>query len=102
METRALTEIPLLNEQPLSEILGARLPTKSEVFRHFFYLRNVQDLTIGEAVKRAVQAAKPFWVQAGVTVKHDRCAINDLEKIITEYKVTNCCGSQQNFIGQEP
>ena len=47
--------------------------------------------------RRSSEAAKPFWVQAGVTVKHDRCAINNLEKIITEYKVTNFSSRLQHY-----
>ena len=37
METRKATIIPFLDLQPLEQLLGARCPTKGEVFRFFFF-----------------------------------------------------------------
>ena len=87
METRKETEIPYLGEQPLEQILGARCPTKSDVFRHFFYLRYTKNLSVSDAQQAAVAAARKFWSQAGIATKDDRYAIDDLAKIFDKFKV---------------
>ena len=87
METRKLTEIPILEEQPLSEILGAKCPTKGEVFKYFYFLRHCENKSVAEASKMAIDAAKVFWTQAGIVPKRDECAAKDLAKISAGYKV---------------
>ena len=87
METRKITAIPILEEQPLTEILGAKCPTKGEVFKYFYYLRHCKSKSIAEATKTATKAAKVFWTQAGIVTKKDRFAAKDLQKICEEYKV---------------
>ena len=39
METRGDVQIPLLELPPLNDLSGSRLPTRMEVFRHFWHLR---------------------------------------------------------------
>ena len=88
METRKETEIPYLGEQPLEQILGARCPTKSDVFRHFFYLRYTMNLSVSDAQQSAVDAARKFWSQAGIVTKLNQYAKDDLAKIFEKYKVS--------------
>ena len=87
METRDKTVIPFLGSQPLESILGAKCPTKEDVFRHFYFLRYEKNLSVAEAKKKAVLAAKVFWVEAGIATKKDVCAVRDLDKLFNEYKV---------------
>ena len=59
METRKATIIPFLDLQPLEQLLGARCPTKGEVFRFFFFfLRYTRSLSVDDALKGAVDAAR--------------------------------------------
>ena len=87
METRNLTEIPHINQQPLQQILGARFPTIGEVFRHLYYLRCVQNQQLHVAQQNAVEAAKVYWMQAGVSTKKNEYAVTDLDNIWKEFKV---------------
>ena len=89
MATRKGTEIPHIEEQPLEEILGAKSPTKGDVFRHFWYLRFVKKLSTAEAQKNAVNAAKRFWTEAGVVIKSEVCAIKELAKMWNDYRVND-------------
>ena len=88
METRKETEIPYLGEQPLEQILGAQCPTKSDVFRHFFYLRYTKNLSVPDAQQAAVDAARIFWSQAGIMTKPNQYAKDNLAKIFEKYKVS--------------
>ena len=56
METRKATIIPFLDLQPLEQLLGARCPTKGEVL--FFFLRYTRSLSVDDALKGAVDAAR--------------------------------------------
>ena len=87
METRNITEIPHIHQQPLQQILGARFPTKGEVFRHLYYLRCIQNQPLHVAQQNAVEAARIFWLQAGITTKTNLYAVTDLEKLWNEFKV---------------
>ena len=87
MATRKETLIPHIKEQPLDEILGAKCPTRGDVFRHFFFLRKTKNLSIAEAQKTAVNAAKRFWSEAGVSTKLEMFAIRDLISIWNDYQV---------------
>ena len=87
MATRKETEIPHIGEQPLEEILGAKSPSRGEVFRHFWYLRFIKKLPTPEAQKIAVNAAKRFWTEAGVVTKKEDYAVKELSKIWNDYRV---------------
>ena len=85
--TRKDTKIPFLEEYPTDELLGARLPTRSDVFRFFFYLHHVLGKSLNEAALTAVRAAKVFWVSAGIATKTEQQAQKDLIKINAIFKV---------------
>ena len=85
--TRKDTKIPFLEEYPTEKLLGARLPTRSDVFRFFFYLHHVLSNSLAEAARTAVQAAKFFWVSAGIATKKDKQAQKDMLKINMIFKV---------------
>ena len=92
METRNSTLIPFLEEQPLEQILGARCPTKGEVFRHFFFLRYIRKVSVNEALQAAVDAARQFRTAAGITPKLDRYAKDDQQNLqcLQGSSLTNC------------
>ena len=50
--------IPFLDLQPLEQLRGARCPTKGEVFCFFFFLRYTRSLSVDDALKGAVDAAR--------------------------------------------
>ena len=87
METRKNTLIPFLEKYPLSALLGARLPTRSEVFQYFYHLHYVNGDSVTKAVQTAVDAAKAFWQTAGIKTKKDGYAQNDLKEIHKRFKV---------------
>ena len=57
--------------------MGARCPTKGEVFRHLYFLRHTQKQSVGAAQKNAVKSAMVFLHQARIMINAD----NDLAKI---------------------
>ena len=88
MDTRQATLIPFLEKQPICALLGARLPTREEVFRFFYHLHYVKGDSIAKAAQTAVNAAKVFWQTAGLKTKHDRLSKNDLLEIHKRFKVS--------------
>merc|ERR1711954_503754 len=81
MEMKNSTLIPFLEKQPHEQILGARCPTKGEVFRPFFFLRYIRKVSVNEALQAAVDAARQFWTAAGITPKLDRYAKDDQQNL---------------------
>ena len=101
METRNSTEIPHIKQQPLPQLLGARCPTKGDVFRHFYYLRYVENQPVLQAQQNAVKAATSFWTSAGITPKKEEYAVNDLAKLFIEFKVLFSDSSNERKIMTE-
>ena len=88
METRNSSLIPFINQYPLEEILGSRLPTQGDVFRYFYFLRHEKGLPPAEAQKKAVQSASVFWQEAGISIKKIEHGISSLAKILVEFQVS--------------
>ena len=65
METRKATIIPFLDLQPLEQLLGARCPTKGEVFRFFFfsllYPKSLRWCSEGSCWRCAIILDGPLW-----------------------------------------
>ena len=66
METRGDVQIPLLELPPLNDLSGSRLPTRMEVFRHFWHLRKEKGQTIAQAANSAAKAVIACWKSVGL------------------------------------
>ena len=87
MESRSTVEIPFLNEAPLSEILGAKLPTGVVIFRHFWHHHKVLRKESKSALRDCAKSVKSFWEDAGLVPKKIDCIIKDIEKWYKQHQV---------------
>jgi hypothetical protein len=87
MELRKNTEIPILEQSPLDQLLGAKFPVKRDVLRHFFHHHKTLNKSIDVAKNDAVVATEKFWIEAGVQPKERRRSIADLSSLHNSYKV---------------
>lgn len=87
MDLRKAVEIPFINEAPLAEILGAKLPTGSMVFRHLWHHQKVLHKTHNIAVRDTAKAVIEAWAAAGLTAKKIDCIIKDIEKMFKQHEV---------------
>jgi hypothetical protein len=74
-------------DQPLEQILGAKLPTKSQTLRHFLYHIRVQKRSIDEAAKETVSGVLIFWEKAGIATKKRQHCIKSVKNLYNDYKV---------------
>ena len=61
--TKEATKIPFLDEQPLKDLRGSKIPLKMDVFRFFFFLHLVNGLPLKDASQQVVSKTKEFWEQ---------------------------------------
>ena len=87
MESRSTVEIPFLNEAPLSELLGAKLPTGILIFRHFWYHHKVLRKESKSAIRDCAKSVKSFWEDAGLVPKKIDCIIKDIDKWYKQHQV---------------
>ena len=89
METRADVQIPLLELPPLNDLSGSRLPTRVDVFRHFWHLRKVQGQTIAQAENSAAKAVMECWKSVGLVPKTRINICKDIKAIVSSYQVSS-------------
>ena len=87
MDLRKDTKILYLEEYPLEQLLGAKFPKKSEVFRHYLYHVTVLGKPMKEAAFDTALSVSKFWNEAVVETKDIRCCKEDILKIANAYKV---------------
>ena len=87
MESRKSVEIPFLKEAPISELLGAKLPTCMTVFRHFWHKYKILGQKLSVAQRETAKSVICFWKNAGLVPKKVDCIIVDIEKWFKEYQV---------------
>ena len=87
MATRKAVEIPFLNESPLSEILGAKLPTGLTIFRHLWHRLKVLNEAPNTGIRETAKAVITFWENAGMKTKKIDCIAKDLTKLYNQHKV---------------
>ena len=70
---------------PEKTITGARLPSRGQVLRNYYYYHTLEGMTKPEAVKKTMENVFPFWEAAGSkTSRMDYCK-KKLLKLIDEY-----------------
>ena len=89
VETRSAAVVPLTGDPLLAELTGSRLPTKNEVFCHFFYLLKIEKMTAQNAKRAAVKAASTFWELVAITPKRIDNGIAMLTAMHDDYQA--CC-----------
>ena len=65
---------------------GIHLPTRSDVFAHFFYLHKSEKMKLGLAKPVAVGAATVFWEKVAITPKWMDQGVHMLTGIYDEYQ----------------
>ena len=87
MDLRKAVEIPFLNEAPLDEILGAKLPTASMIFRHLWYHLKILHKSYNVALRDTAKAVILAWTAAGLTAKKIDCIAKDIDKLFKQHEV---------------
>ena len=87
MDTRKSLEIPFLKETPISEILGAKLPTGMIVFRHFWHQYKVVGQKLSVAQRETAKSVMNFWRNAGLIPKKIDHIVQDIDKWFRDYQV---------------
>ena len=80
MDTRGTYEIPLIDEPPLECLSGIRLPTKGQVFQHFWHHYKVLGKKCQLAQQDAAKGAIAAWEKVGLEPKGLRFVIKDIAK----------------------
>ena len=82
------SKIPFLEETPLENLMGAKLPTKRDIFRHFWHKKK-NGLKEKDAVRETAKAVLRFWANAGLLGKKIDNVIKDINNWLNAYKVCN-------------
>ena len=86
METRNSIATPILEEAPLENLNGTRLPTRKDIFRHYWYHKNAGK-SISEAQLLASKAAVACWERVGLVPKGVKYIKADITKMNSELRV---------------
>ena len=87
MDSRKAVEIPFLKEAPISEILGAKLPTGMTIYKHFWYNHKVLGKSHSVAERDTAKAVALFWNNAGMEVKKVDHISRDINKWYNAHQV---------------
>ena len=87
MESRNSHQIPFLNEHLIEKLAGAKLPTKSEIFSHFWHHLKVLEKKPTIALHNCGKAVILCWEEAGLEPKLINNIVNDLSKWYLMHKV---------------
>jgi len=68
------------------ELCGKKLPSVREVLSVFFYLHKIEQLTIKESCKQAINMCLPFWEKARIPTCTEIHARERLEKFFQRWK----------------
>ena len=85
METRGKAKIYLLGSYE-REILGSKLPSYRQAFGHFLYLHKVEEMTVRDASRQAIEIVLAFWSKAGIQVRAVKHCIDKLETVFVDWK----------------
>ena len=90
MDTRGCFQVPLINEAPIECLGGIRLPTKGQVFCHFWYHYKVLGKKCPLAQREAALAATAAWRKVGLDPKGLRFIVKDIADSYTALQVYSC------------
>ena len=86
-DTRSNSVIPIIEEAVVEKLTGSRLPTRLEVFAHFFYLHKNKKETLQNSKREAIKAAASFWEKVSIAPKTIKNGVRMLTRIHDEYQV---------------
>ncbi|KAG0712095.1 hypothetical protein GWK47_002152 [Chionoecetes opilio] len=75
----------LLDKAPEPDILGARLPSREQVFLFFMYKHHVFKKTVPDSVSATSEKLKAIWGKAKLTTKPTR-TLEELKNLFEESK----------------
>lgn len=84
LNIRSKSEIFLIGF-PECKILGAKLPTSRQLFRTYFYNKNIVKLDHGPSVSLAVREAIIFWEKARIETKRFDHCVEKFEQLYQEW-----------------
>ncbi|KAG0724518.1 hypothetical protein GWK47_040439 [Chionoecetes opilio] len=76
----------LLNKAPEPDILGARLPSREQVFIFFMYQHHVFKKTVPDSVSATSEKLKAIWGKAKLTTKTDANIRKNVKNQFEEYQ----------------
>ena len=68
----------------ISELIGAKLPSNSQVLALFYHHHNYEGATLHHAAFSVIGEVLPFWVRARLPTKEAYNAITKLEKLVSK------------------
>ena len=80
MESRRAVAIPFIDEAPLEEIQGAKLPTKTDIFRHYWHHHKSLKKKSSIAVRDAAKSVMAAWTAAGLKPKTINYVAGDINE----------------------
>ncbi|KAG0726283.1 hypothetical protein GWK47_036923 [Chionoecetes opilio] len=76
----------LLDIAPEPDILGARLPSREQVFLFFMYQHHVFKKTVPDSVSATSEKLKAIWGKAKLTTKTDANIRKNVKNLFEEYQ----------------
>ncbi|KAG0713997.1 hypothetical protein GWK47_001719 [Chionoecetes opilio] len=76
----------LLDKAPEPDILGARLPSREQVFFFFMYQHHVFKKTVPDSVSATSEKLKAIWGKAKLTTKTDANIRKNVKNLFEEYQ----------------
>ncbi|KAG0726492.1 hypothetical protein GWK47_004318 [Chionoecetes opilio] len=76
----------LLDKAPEPDILGARLPSREQVFLFFMYQHHVFKKTVPDSVSATSEKLKAIWGKAKLTTKTDANIRKNVKNLFEEYQ----------------
>ena len=81
------SDILFLHEAPLGALLGAKLPMKLSIFKHFWHHYKSLGKGCNIAVRDTAKSVITCWQNAGLHLKKIDCIIVDITIWFNQYKV---------------
>ena len=92
--TRSKTSIWLIGE-PLQQLSGAKLPSKGEMLRRFYYIHYKEKKTIHQSATEVVREILEFWSKARIPTSKECNIIKTVENIQQEWRALHKNRSRQ-------
>ena len=98
--TRNKTELFLLG-QPITNLVGAKLPSKGEVLRLFYHLHLHKCHTIRQAAASVVDQVTAFWDKARIPMRRKDHCITQMENLHAQWLAIKKNKSRQSTKQQQ-
>ncbi|KAG0713543.1 hypothetical protein GWK47_016000 [Chionoecetes opilio] len=87
MTTRKQTEVWLLGHSVPTTITGAKLPSRGDVLRRFFYAHKEEKKTVQQSAAEAAKEVLDFWTRARIPTIAETSARRKITGLFDEWKI---------------